>query len=95
MKDPHKLDLNYVFPKYGADRKFTNCYLQLKLSFYLMDRSCKCNGFVSLNNEIGTKAAKLPKDFDIPTTTLTSVSKNNDKKLLFSIYQSMRDYTLQ
>jgi len=81
MKDPHKLDLNYVFSKYGADKKFSNCYLQHNLSFYLMDKSCRYNGFVSLNNEIGTKAAKLPKDFNIPTTTLTSISKIKDKKI--------------
>jgi len=34
---------------------------------------------VSLNSENGTKVTKLAKDFDIPTTTLTTVSKNEDK----------------
>jgi len=31
----------------------------------------------------GTKVAKLPKDFDIPTTTLTTVSKNKCKIITY------------
>ena len=77
-----KVDLNFVFPKYGVDWKFTNCCLQRKLSFYLMDRSCKCNGFVSLINKIGTKAAKLPKDFDIQQCCWLVFRKKNTKKFL-------------
>jgi len=33
---------------------------------------------VSLKKENGAKLAKLAKDFDIPTMTLTAVSKNED-----------------
>jgi len=46
MKDPHKLDLNYVFLKYVADRKFPNCYLERKLSFQRMDRSKSVHDFI-------------------------------------------------
>ena len=31
-KGPHKLDLNYEFPKDVGNRKFFNCYVQRKLS---------------------------------------------------------------
>jgi len=33
----------------------------------------------SFNTENGTKVAKLAGDFDIPTTTLTTILKNKDK----------------
>jgi len=34
---------------------------------------------VSFNSENGTKVAKIARDFNIPTTTLTTVLKNKDK----------------
>jgi len=44
----------------------------------------------ALNNENGTKVAKLAKDFGIPTMTLTTVSKNIDKIIS---HLSLSEYT--
>jgi len=39
----------------------------------------KLTNVVSFHSENGTKVAKLAKDFDIPTTTLTAAWTNKDK----------------
>ena len=48
----------------------------------------------SLNSENGTEVAKLAIDFDIPTTTLTTVSKkyrqNNFTLFLIRVYAKTR-----
>jgi len=42
---------------------------------------------VSFNSKNGTKLAKLARDFDIPTTTFTTILKNKDN--IISDYQDV------
>jgi len=49
---------------------------------------------VSVSSKNGIKVAKLGNDFDIPTMSLTTVSKNKDKIISHSTYQNICKNTL-
>jgi len=59
----------------GAVRKLSN-----KRSSRPIPLLKKHDIVVSLNSENGSKVAKLAKDFDTPTTTLTTISKHMKTK---------------
>jgi len=50
---------------------------------------------VSLNSDMRTNVEKLAKDFDIPTTTLTTVSQNKNKIISPFFVSEIRENTMQ
>jgi len=68
----------------GAVRKLWNKRSSIPL--------CQKYDIVALfNSENGTKVAKLARDFNIPTTTLTTILKDNDR----TISQLKQENTMQ